>query len=89
MAVTESLCLNLFLKADADDEESERLDICPCLSCCPKVRGSPPDSTVAKGEGGCMNWFKYVLQWILFIPSFPFLVAFSWTIPDCSKPHNK
>ncbi|KAI0223167.1 Sodium/potassium/calcium exchanger 3 [Lamellibrachia satsuma] len=73
-----------------DDEGNDTYQLCPCLPCCPVVRGANPPSTEgARQEGGCLEWTKFILRWILFIPSFPFLVLFSWTVPDCSQDHNK
>ena len=30
-----------------------------------------------------------MVDWLLFIASFPFLCMFTWTIPNCSKAHNR
>ena len=65
------------------------MQLCPCLPCCPAVRAQTPSSEDAKTKGSCYAWFMLVFRWILFIPAFPFICIFSWTIPDCSKDHNK
>lgn len=74
-------------KEDEDDENT--VQVCPCLPCCPEIRGAPPSSEVAKEKGGCIEWFKLVLRWIIYIPAFPFICAFSWTIPDCSTEQTR
>ena len=50
----------------------------------PAIRATPPDPILAREEGA-LGWMKYVLKWILFILSFPFVVLFTWTIPNCSE----
>ena len=60
------------------------MQICPCLPCCPAVRTVPPTAEVARKEGG-IEWCKLILRWLLWIPAFPFVALFSWTIPDCSQ----
>eukprot|EP00918_Siedleckia_nematoides_P014555 GHVU01031612.1.p1 GENE.GHVU01031612.1~~GHVU01031612.1.p1 ORF type:complete len:636 (+),score=66.52 GHVU01031612.1:376-2283(+) len=72
-----------------EEEDDDNLQLCPCLPCCPAVRSSPPSTEDVKEKGGCMNWFKLILRWIIFIPAFPFVVLFSWTIPDCSREEYK
>lgn len=69
---------------EVDEEQGEQtMKPCPCL---PAVSAEYPEFPE---DGGCWAAFKYVLGWILFLISFPFLCAFTWTIPDCSKPHNR
>ncbi|KAK2140593.1 hypothetical protein LSH36_1295g00002, partial [Paralvinella palmiformis] len=73
---------------DEDEEEQEEtMQICPCCPCCPPVRTYPPSSLNAREKGGFLNWLKLILRWIIFIPAFPFVCLFSWTIPECSKEH--
>ncbi|XP_013418533.1 uncharacterized protein LOC106179451 [Lingula anatina] len=60
--------------------------IFPCL---PPLKMAPPDSSEAKEKGGCWLWSKFILKWVLFVISFPFVVLFTWSIPDCSKDHLK
>ena len=50
----------------------------------PPIRATPPDPKLAREEGK-LGWVKFVLKWILFVLSFPFVVVFTWTIPNCSK----
>lgn len=64
-----------------EEEEEARMVLIPCL---PAIRTAPPDIQLAREEGK-LGWVKFVLKWILFIISFPFMVAFTWTIPNCSE----
>ena len=64
-----------------EEEEEARMVLIPCL---PAIRTAPPDIQLAREEGK-LGWVKFVLKWILFILSFPFMVAFTWTIPNCSE----
>ena len=50
----------------------------------PAIRATPPDPKIAREEG-IIGWVKFVLKWILFVLSFPFVILFTWTIPNCSK----
>ena len=50
----------------------------------PAIRATPPDPKLAREEGK-LGWVKFVLKWILFVLSFPFVVLFTWTIPNCSE----
>lgn len=69
---------------EVDEEQGEQtMKPCPCL---PAVSAEYPEFPE---DGGCWAAFKYVLGWILFLISFPFICLFTWTIPDCSKPHNR
>ena len=70
-------------KADEEDEEEEKMRPCPCL---PAVSAEFPEYPE---EGGVLAPFKFFLGWVLFVLSFPFICMFTWTIPDCSKPHNR
>ena len=53
------------------------------IPCLPPVKAALPEIELAR-EGGAWGWVKFILQWILFILSFPFIVMFTWTIPNCS-----
>lgn len=64
-----------------ESEEDPTITLIPFL---PPIKAAPPDWTEAK-EGGLLGWIKYILSMTLFVVSFPFLVAFTWTIPNCSK----
>lgn len=66
-----------------ENNEEQTMKPCPCL---PAVSAEFPEYPE---EGGCCARFKYCLGWILFLLSFPFICAFTWTIPDCSKAHNR
>ena len=72
---------------DAEEEE-EIPHINCCCSCCPVIRGAPPPKP-SEEESGPMATILYILKWIIFIIAFPFLCAFSFTIPDCSTEKTK
>ncbi|XP_078379256.1 sodium/potassium/calcium exchanger 4-like isoform X2 [Oculina patagonica] len=67
----------------AGEEEEEKMKPCPCL---PAVSAEFPEYPE---EGGVLAPLKFSLGWVLFVLSFPFICMFTWTIPDCSKPHNR
>lgn len=69
--------------AKVGEEEEEKMRPCPCL---PAVSAEFPEYPE---EGGMLAPFKFSLGWVLFVLSFPFICLFTWTIPDCSKPHNR
>lgn len=50
----------------------------------PAIRATPPDPKIAREEGK-LGWVKFVLKWILFVLSFPFVILFTWSIPNCSE----
>ena len=54
------------------------------IPCLPAIRAAPPDVELASEEGK-LGWVKFVMKWILFVLSFPFVVVFTWTIPNCSE----
>lgn len=66
-----------------DEEKEAKMKICPCL---PAVSAEFPEYPE---ERGVLAPFKYFIGWVLFVVSFPFICMFTWTIPDCSKPHNR
>ena len=66
-----------------DDEVQEKMRPCPCL---PAVSAEFPEYPE---DGGALAPFRFLLGWVLFVLSFPFICMFTWTIPDCSKPHNR
>lgn len=70
--------------ADNDEDEESKMVVCPFL---PAISAEVPQYP----EGGrrCISTIKYILGWILFVLSFPFFCMFTWTIPDCSKKHNR
>lgn len=75
-------------KVDANTIEIENdeptIKVCPFLK---PVSAEIPD--FPKGDRSCVTLLKYILGWVLFVVSFPFICIFTWTIPDCSKPHNR
>lgn len=64
------------------DEGDVPVVICPCL---PPVEADIP----TKHGPGCLNMLRLILSWILFLMSFPFVILFTWTIPNCSTPQTK
>lgn len=66
-----------------DGKQDQMMKPCPCL---PAVSAEFPE---LPGEGGCLAAIKFILGWFLFVLSFPFVCAFTWTIPDCSEAHNR
>ncbi|PAA73300.1 hypothetical protein BOX15_Mlig017989g1 [Macrostomum lignano] len=74
-------------KPEAKDEEADEVArMSCCCACCPDMRGAPPQRSDAMS---CGDWLLYALKWIVFVLAFPFIVAYSLTIPDCSRPHLK
>ncbi|XP_031548697.1 sodium/potassium/calcium exchanger 3-like [Actinia tenebrosa] len=69
---------------DDEEEEGRKMKVCPCL---PAVSAETPE--YPSDEGICLATIKFILSWILFVLSFPFVCLYTWTIPDCSKPHNR
>lgn len=67
-----------------EEEDEPKITVCPCL---PGISAETPEYPSEKR--GCWSSFKHFLNWLLFILSFPFMCIFTWTIPDCSKPHNR
>lgn len=65
---------------EKEEEEDPTITLIPCF---PPIKAAPPDFREAK-EGGAIGWVKYIFSMILFVLSFPFLVVFTWTIPNCS-----
>ena len=54
------------------------------LPCLPPIRTSLPNLKEAL-EQGKLGIVKYILHWVLFVMAFPYLVVYTWTIPNCSK----
>ncbi|XP_074657317.1 sodium/potassium/calcium exchanger 2-like [Tubulanus polymorphus] len=72
---------------DSGGEEEEEVEGMKCG--CLVIKASSPKLDDAKKEGGCWAWTKFVLRWIVFVVSFPFVLLFSITIPDCSSEKNR
>ena len=66
-----------------EGQDDSKLRIIPCL---PAVSASLPEKCEG---GGCYVYVRYLIDWFLFIISFPFLCMFTWTIPNCSEAHNR
>ena len=69
---------------EGEEEDKQKMKVCPCL---PAISAETPD--YPSGKGSCLATIKYIFSWILFVLSFPFVCLYTWTIPDCSKPHNR
>lgn len=67
--------------AEKEEEAEEGIKVFPCL---PPIKTEIPSRDA--GETGCLSVVKLFLHWMLFLISFPFVVSFSWTIPNCAKP---
>lgn len=62
-----------------EDEEEPTLRPIPCL---PAINMYYPEKDTLESTCGCL---KYLLKWVLFIVSFPFVCMFTWTIPNCGN----
>ena len=71
-------------KSTASTEGETEETVLVLIPYLPPIRCTPPDIQQAR-EGRALGWIKFVLKCILFVICFPFVVAYSWTIPDCSK----
>ncbi|XP_028513776.1 sodium/potassium/calcium exchanger 1 isoform X2 [Exaiptasia diaphana] len=67
-----------------EEDDEPKIRVCPCL---PGIAAETPEYPSEKRI--CLSPTKFILSWILFILGFPFMCLFTWTIPDCSKPHNR
>ena len=54
------------------------------LPCLPPIKTSVPNLTDALQQGK-MGIVKYIGHWILFVMAFPYLVLYTWTIPNCTN----
>nr|BAD36898.1 Na+/Ca2+ exchanger [Asterias amurensis] len=71
---------------EEDEEIEEELTLKP-IPCLPAISMYYPERTeVLQSRCGCL---RLVLKWAMFIVSFPFMCAFTWTIPNCSNPKYK
>ena len=66
--------------AEAGEEPEEGIKV---ISCLPPIKTEIPSR---QGKTGCISLVKFLFHWMLFLVSFPFVVLFSWTIPNCAKP---
>ena len=71
------------LDVDKSAEKEETEEGIRVISCLPPIKTELPSR---QGKAGCISMAKYLFHWILFLVSFPFVVSFSWTIPNCAKP---
>ncbi|XP_076825636.1 sodium/potassium/calcium exchanger 4-like [Clavelina lepadiformis] len=65
------------------EENNEVFQVFPCL---PPIRHPPPEKP---DSSHCVPSAKYIGQWAIYGLSFPWICAYTWTIPDCSKPENR
>ena len=64
---------------EEEEEEENKIYLIPCF---PPILAAPPDPALVRQKCGVL---QFVLKWHLFIQSFPYLVLFTWTIPNCSR----
>jgi len=67
---------------DEDDDEDCVVTLCPW---CPPVAFDIP----MKNKQGWKGVPRLILAWTLFLMALPFVVLFTWTIPDCSTAKNR
>lgn len=71
-------------------EEEETLTPCPCL---PAVNAQLPSrdplTSASSKAAFLLQLLRLICKWILFVVSFPFVCAFTWTVPPCSKPEHR
>eukprot|EP00116_Pleurobrachia_bachei_P007655 sb/3467917/ len=70
-------------QTEEEEEEWDEVGCCPC-DVCPVVMTSLP----TKPTGTCSG-LRYAMNVAYFITAFPFQFLFSFTIPNCLKPHLK
>lgn len=66
------------------EDDVEGYVLCPCPWCPAVVLDVP-----SKNHNGCKGIPRLIMAWILFFMALPFVVLFTWTIPDCSTPKNR
>nr|XP_026693871.1 sodium/potassium/calcium exchanger 2 [Ciona intestinalis] len=64
-------------------KEEETMSVFPCL---PPIRHPPPDKP---DSSHCVPSAKYLGNLFVYVLSFPWICAYTWTIPDCSKPDTR
>jgi len=69
-----------------EEEEEEEDEYCTLLPCLPRIKISYPEKPETCSFLGCVQFGG---MWILFVLAYPWQVAYTWTIPDCSKEENK
>lgn len=72
--------LDVDKSAEKEVETEEGIRV---FSCLPPIKTELPSR---QSKAGWISQAKYLFHWILFLVSFPFVVSFSWTIPNCAKP---
>ncbi|XP_022105075.1 sodium/potassium/calcium exchanger 4-like isoform X2 [Acanthaster planci] len=70
---------------EEDEVIDEELTLRP-IPCLPAISMYYPDREVMQSRCG---YLRYALKWLMFCISFPFMCAFTWTIPNCSNPKYK
>uniref|UniRef100_F6W0S4 Sodium/potassium/calcium exchanger 2 n=1 Tax=Ciona intestinalis TaxID=7719 RepID=F6W0S4_CIOIN len=66
-------------------KEEETMSVFPCL---PPIRHPPPDKN-RPDSSHCVPSAKYLGNLFVYVLSFPWICAYTWTIPDCSKPDTR
>lgn len=70
------------LEEEDDDDDDCVVALCPW---CPPVAFDVPK----KNKDGWKGVPRLILAWTLFLMALPFVILFTWTIPDCSTPKNR
>lgn len=68
-----------------EDEYEEDIRIVTICPWCPPVSFDLP----AKNRNGLLGIPRLLLAWTLFLMAFPFIILFTWTIPDCSTARTR
>lgn len=70
--------------ADEDDGD-DGIHVITLVPWCPPVSFDVP----AKNENGLVGIPRLLLAWTLFLMALPFIILYTWTIPDCSTPRTR
>ncbi|XP_039271807.2 sodium/potassium/calcium exchanger 4-like [Styela clava] len=70
-------------EAAGEDDGVPTIVILPCL---PAVKNPPPEKP---NSSRCIPGSKYVLMYVVYILSFPWVCAFTWTVPKCDTPQKR
>ena len=61
------------------EEDEPKIKLLPFL---PPIIAAPPNPDMIKLNFGIL---RFIIKWHLFVLSFPYVVLFTWTIPNCSR----
>lgn len=64
---------------EEEEEEESKIYLIPCF---PPIVAAAPDPAMVRQRCGIL---QFVIKWHLFIQSFPYLVLFTWSIPNCTR----